>query len=318
MTGLPARIGLLLPSREVTLWAGGDPRLLIDTSVLAEKLGLDRVWIGESLLARPRPEPLAVLAAVAARTESVGIGTAVLLPLLRHPLTLAHSLATLDRVAPGRLVVGVGPGADVPGTHTELAAVGARSDRRVRDLTETVGRWRTIWSGEDDDVDVQPRPGSPDGPPIWLAANGPKTLALAGRSFHGWVPFSPTPEVYRDGLEQVRVAVEGAGRRVEDFTAAAYLTVAIDPSKAVAEQALDSYMLAYYGLPTSIMSRIQACHAGSAESATDWIRDYIAAGAQEVIIRFAILDLTGFNAAVRSFFDHLQSQLPDGRGGELR
>lgn len=125
MSAPGARLGLLLPSREVTLWADGDPLLLVEAAVTAEAAGFDSVWIGDSLLARPRPEPLSVLAAVAARTRSLRLGTAVLLPLLRHPLTAAHTLATLDRLAPGRLVVGVAPGSDVPGTHTELAAVGS-------------------------------------------------------------------------------------------------------------------------------------------------------------------------------------------------
>ncbi len=123
--------GLLLPSREVLLWADSDLAFLVGAARRAEEAGFDSVWAGDSLLARPRGEPLTILAAVAGATTRVTLGTAVLLPLLRHPVSQAHLLATLDRVAQGRLIVGIGPGAELPGTHAELAAVGVPSDRRV-------------------------------------------------------------------------------------------------------------------------------------------------------------------------------------------
>src|SRR5438067_5712134 len=107
--------GLLLPSREALLWANGDLAFLIGAARSAEEAGYDSVWVGDSLLARPRGEPLALLAAIAGGTTRVTLGTGVLLPLLRHPVTLAHGLTTLDRVAEGRLIIGVGPGAELPG-----------------------------------------------------------------------------------------------------------------------------------------------------------------------------------------------------------
>src|SRR5229473_7169465 len=116
--------GLLLPSREVLLWANSDLTFVIEAARRAERAGYDSVWVGDSLLARPRGEPLTLLAGVAGATARVRLGTAVLLPLLRHPVSLAHALATLDRVSAGRVIVGVGPGAELPGTHAELKAVG--------------------------------------------------------------------------------------------------------------------------------------------------------------------------------------------------
>src|SRR6266496_995476 len=148
------QFGLLLPSRETLLWADEDPGLLIDAARLAEQAGYDSVWVGDSLLARPRFEPLTLLAAVAAVTSRVRLGTAVLLPLLRHPLNLAYTLASLDRIAGGRLVLGVGPGADIPGTHAELAALGVASKRRVDAVLQTVERCQRLWRGEEPGVEV--------------------------------------------------------------------------------------------------------------------------------------------------------------------
>ena len=300
MSTAATALGLLLPSRDVTLWADGDPTLLVEAAVTAEAAGFDSVWVGDSLLARPRPEPLSVLAAVAARTRSVRLGTAVLLPLLRQPIISAHILATIDRLAPGRVVVGVAPGSDVPGTHAELAAVGVRSDRRVADLMAIVDRWRRIWSGPGDGSDTSPRPATPTGPPLWLGAHGPRMLRLAGSCFEGWLPFSPSPSAYREGLAEVRAAAEGAGRGPDEVTPAAYLTVAVNRSGSIAQEELDVYMRAYHGLPASVMGGIQACHAGTLESAADWMSQYVSAGARELIVRVAAPRLRGWEETARS------------------
>ena len=74
--------GLLLPSREALLWADSDLSFVIEAARRAEQAGYDSVWAGDSLLARPRGEPLTLLAAVAGATSRVTLGTAVLLPLL--------------------------------------------------------------------------------------------------------------------------------------------------------------------------------------------------------------------------------------------
>ncbi len=71
-------------------------------------MGYDSLWVGDSLLARPRRDPLTLLAAVAARTRKPELGTAVLLPALRNPVVLAQQVATLDRIAEGRVILGIG------------------------------------------------------------------------------------------------------------------------------------------------------------------------------------------------------------------
>src|ERR1700730_6606127 len=93
--------GLLLPSREALLWADSDLAFVVEAARRAEKDGYDSVWAGDSLLARPRSEPLTLLAGIAGATARVTLGTAVLLPLLRHPVSLAHQLASIDRIAKG-------------------------------------------------------------------------------------------------------------------------------------------------------------------------------------------------------------------------
>lgn len=280
------------------LWADSDLSFLIDAARKAEHAGYDSVWAGDSLLARPRGEPLILLAAVAGATTRVTLGTAVLLPLLRHPLSLAHALATLDRIAGGRVIVGVGPGAELPGTHAELAALGVPSERRVGSMLSAIERLRRLWRNEEPGLELQPRPFRPGGPPIWLGGSGPRMLRLAGEIFDGWLPFSPTPADYASGLHAVHEAAERAGRDPATVATGAYVTVAIADTPREAASELDVYMRAYYGVPAEVMARAQACHAGTLESAAEWFAAYRAAGARHLVIRLARPGLSDYNETV--------------------
>jgi alkanesulfonate monooxygenase SsuD/methylene tetrahydromethanopterin reductase-like flavin-dependent oxidoreductase (luciferase family) len=295
----PPATGLLLPSREALLWADSDLAFVVEAARRAEKAGYDSVWAGDSLLARPRGEPITLLAGVAGATSRVTLGTAVLLPLLRHPVSMAHALATLDRIAKGRLIVAVGPGAELPGTHAELAALGVPSDHRVNGVLAAVERCRRLWRNEEPGLELQPRPFQPGGPPIWLGGTGPRMLRLAGTTFDGWMPFSPTPAEYASGYRAVREAAEGAGRDPDSVPTAAYLTVAIADSAAAATGELDRYIRGYYGVPGEVMARAQACHAGTLESAREWFAAYREAGARHLVLRLARPDLSDYNDAAR-------------------
>lgn len=299
MSKLPPETGLLLPSREALLWANSDLAFVVEAARRAEQAGYDSVWAGDSLLARPRGEPLTLLAGVAGATTRVKLGTAVLLPLLRHPLSMAHTLATLDRIAEGRLIVGIGPGAELPGTHAELAALGVPSDRRVGAMLNSVERMRQLWRSEEPGLDLEPRPFRPGGPPVWLGGSGPRMLRLAGETFDGWLPFSPTPADYASGLRAVHEAAERAGRDPDSVATGAYLTVAVADTSRDAAGELDAYMRAYYGVPAEVMARAQACHAGSLESAAEWFAAYRAAGAGHLVVRLARPGLTDYSETVR-------------------
>ena len=293
------QIGLLLPSREALLWAESDLSVVIDAARHAEKAGFDSLWVGDSLLARPRGEPLTMLAGVAGATTRVQLGTAVLLPLLRHPLTLAHQLATLDRISRGRLIVGVGPGADLPGTHAELAAVGVPSDRRVNAMLSAIERCRRLWRNEEAGMELDPRPLRPGGPPIWLGGGGPRMLRLAGTVFDGWLPLSPTPDDFASGLRSVREAAEKAGRDPDSVAIGAYLTIAVADDRGEAAKLMDAYIRAYYGVPAEVMARTMAVHAGTLESAAEWIDAYAGAGARHIVVRLGHPTLSDYDETVR-------------------
>ncbi|MDH4146577.1 MAG: LLM class flavin-dependent oxidoreductase [Acidimicrobiia bacterium] len=287
-------VGIVLPTRESMLYGerSGDPEPLIELAVAAEDSGLDSVWAGDSLFARPRPEPLTLLAGVAARTERVTLGTAVLLPMLRQPLLFAQQVGTLDRMASGRFILGVGAAANAPSVQAEFEAVGVDYTRRSSAMVAMLQRCRKLWEGDPDDVAMLPRPAAEGRPPIWVGGSGDKTLQRTGRHFDGWFPTAATPEAFARGWATVRAAAEAAGRDPDSLANAAYLTVTIGP-EADAVAAQREHMEAYYSVPYEAMSKVQGCVAGSAERCLDWLGHFVDAGVEHLVVRFGSGDPAG-------------------------
>ena len=293
-TSSSVTFGLLLPSRELAMYPPhrGDPRRLVELAVRAEELGFDAAWIGDSLLAKPRAEPLSVLAAAAAVTEHIDLGTAVLLASMRSPAQLAQQAATVDALSGGRLILGVGAGPPVPDVRDDFDLVGADFDRRGGTMMETVARARELWQAEATPVErrLQPVCATEGGPRLWLGGSGPRGLERAGRHFDGWFPTAPSVDAFGEQLATVRAHAADAGRDPASITAAAYLTVNIgEPTAAAAET--DEHSQRYYGVGIEVLRRQMGTHWGSTSEVADWLASYIAAGCEHVCIRLASPDV---------------------------
>ena len=125
------RLGVLLPTRGVVMQSARRPPVEDCWAMarLADQAGYDAVWVGDSVVAKPRLEPLTTLAYLAGITTKVRLGTAVLLPALRHPVVLAHQIANTDQISRGRLVLGLGVGWSLPSAEREWAAWNGRRGR---------------------------------------------------------------------------------------------------------------------------------------------------------------------------------------------
>src|SRR3984885_9530708 len=145
---MAAKIGYLLPTREHAMEGRPEAAPLLALAERAEALGYASVGVGDSLLARPRHEPLTLLAGVAGRVPRVELGTAVLLPALRNPVLLAHQVATIDQISEGRLILGVGFAADVANIRAEFAACGVPFDKRIGRMMDGLRLCRALWTGQ--------------------------------------------------------------------------------------------------------------------------------------------------------------------------
>jgi probable F420-dependent oxidoreductase len=289
-------VGVLIPTREVVMSGRPQTAPLLAMAERAEAAGFDSVWIGDSITARPRHEPLTLMAAIAARTRRVRLGTGVLLPALRPPVVLAHIVGTLDRIAEGRVILGVGIAADTPAIRREFAAVGVPWERRVGRFLETLEICRALWSRDHvsfkgthftlDDVTMEPKPPRAGGPPIWIGGSGPTALREAAR-FDAWFPTGPSVEFFAEHFPRVQAAARAAGRSPDDVIGAAYLTVALDPDPAKAEARMNQFLETYYAAPAQVIKARQAGYAGPLEGCVEWIQRWIDAGARHIALRFA-------------------------------
>jgi alkanesulfonate monooxygenase SsuD/methylene tetrahydromethanopterin reductase-like flavin-dependent oxidoreductase (luciferase family) len=293
---MPPCLGYLLPTRERIM--DGEPRVapLLDLAKRASDLGFDSIWVGDSLLARPRHDPLTLLAAVAARLPRVEVGTAVLLPAMRNPVLLAHQLATLDQIAEGRLIVGIGIAADVANIRGEFAAAGVPFEKRVGRLLEGIRLARALWTGKPVDwnglwkVDrgvLAPTPYRPGGPLIWIGGSLPASLERAGRYFDGWLPIAPDAAQWQQQWQEIKEIARQAGRDPNALTGAMYVTLSVDADAGRANERLNSYLERYYSQPAVAMRARQASYAGPAEGLAEWLQAYAKAGVAHLVLRFA-------------------------------
>jgi probable F420-dependent oxidoreductase len=290
------KIGYLLPTRENIMEGRPEAAPLLQLAERAEGLGYDSVWVGDSLLARPRHEPMTLLAAAAARTTKVELGTAVLLPALRNPVVLAHMVATVDQVSQGRLILGVGIATDVPNIRAEFEAAGVPFEKRVGRMMEGLRLARALWTGEPvtwegrwtlKDQTLGPVPHRKGGPPLWGGGNAPGALARAGRSLDGWFPTGPDASAFGAQWDEVQDHAREAGRDPSALTCAIYLTIAVDDDAGRGERRIDEFLESYYGASASILRKRQACFGGPPGAAAEFMQSYADAGATHIVLRFA-------------------------------
>jgi probable F420-dependent oxidoreductase len=291
-----AQFGVLIPTREAIMSGRPGTGPLLAMADRAEAAGFDSVWIGDSITAKPRHEPLTLLAAIAGRTRRVRLGTAVLLPALRSPVVLAHVVATLDRVSEGRVILGVGIGADNPPIRKEFAAVGVPFERRFGRVLETLEVCRALWRQDGasfagkhfafEGITVEPKPHRLGGPPIWMGGSGPTALREAAR-VDAWFPTGPSVEFFAEHFPKIQAAARAAGRAPDAVAGAAYVTLALDPSREAAERRLHQFLETYYGAPAPTILKRQATYAGPIEGCVEWLQRWVAAGARHISLRFA-------------------------------
>ena len=184
-----------------------DPDSLVRVAQHAEAGGLDSLWAGEHIvLPSPQPPDYAIapeipfldavvaLALAAANTTSITVATGILELPLHQPVLLAKQLASVDQIARGRLVVGIGVGY----LALEFAALGVPLDERATRTDEHLEAMRALWTmaapefhGRHVDfagVDAHPRPVQAGGPPIMIGGNSAMARRRAITSARGWIP----------------------------------------------------------------------------------------------------------------------------------
>lgn len=220
MPGDQREYGVLLPH----FGSHGQRSAILDGSRRAEQLGFDAVWVRDHIVFRPHHhegqdrtfiDPLVVLSAVAAVTDSIKLGTGCLIP-HRHPVHTALLMGSLARMAgPDRIIMGFGLGS----FDHEFEMVGMGGwDRRVV-IGEQVEIMRKLWTGTTvshdgeyyrfEDAEIHPTPGDV---PIWYSGTSLAAIRRAVEYCDGWIPGRMPRRDYRKRIDRMTQIAETAGK----------------------------------------------------------------------------------------------------------
>lgn len=238
---------LLILSENWTLLPAHGLRSLVDWAVIAEEAGIDGVMLSEHISlgpsagalgrmsnpreyalpgnqdpATPWPSSLMLLSAIAARTERIRLFAGAIIAPLRHPVSLAKQLATLDLLAEGRLIVQP----TVSWHRDEYEHLGLPFERRGELLDDHLAAWQALWSDSPasfegahwrfEDVYSEPKPHRPGGPVLWFGGQSlhPALIRRLVRYGGGFHPLgAPAP----DELAELGAAMEAAGRHIDEL-----------------------------------------------------------------------------------------------------
>lgn len=224
----------------------------------AEAAGFEAVWQAESRLVREATVPMAAYAAV---TERIKVGSGVVSLWTRNVGLLAATFSTLDDLAPGRVMLGLGawwePLASKVGVDRRRPL---RAMREVVDVTRRLlAMERVTFHGDyvnvtDVEIDVVHGPRGPRPVPIYVGATGMKMLELAGEIGDGVVlNYMVSPLYNRRAMESITAGAERAGRSVADVDRPQLVVCSLDPDRSVALDRARELLTQYLGQQPHIM-----------------------------------------------------------------
>lgn len=309
-------IGLILANRAVVLGALR-ARDLLALATDAERSGaFDTVWVGDSLLAKPRLESVTLLSALAGVTSRVRLGVGCLATFVhRHPVLFAQQWASLDVLSEGRawLVVCLGgPDEQSAAQALEHRVMGVQASERVARLEEGIVILRRLFGEAKashagtfyrfEGVALQPRPVQ-DPLPIWIASNptgltwrggASASAAVVERAFRrvaryadGWMTNKLSPREFAEQFGRVRAMAREAGRDPQALGGALYHNININEDRQAALAESKAFLDAYYTANFSAAFVEQWTVAGSPKQCVDELRAYFAAGLGHMALRLA-------------------------------
>lgn len=310
------KFGLNINNREPLITDEYSVDDMFEMAVDAERLGFDSVWVGDSLLEKPRLEAVACLTKAATVTESVDLGTSCMVTPLRNPIQLAQSWATLDILSGGRTILG----ACMAATSDELGrkqyeVVGVDPRKRATALREGIEIMKGLWEDgsvsydgdyfEFDDVSFdtgnERNPFRPvqRSPPVWVVSNpssrgqdavhGPAVRRIVDVG-DGWMTCcrAQHPEEYEAQIAAIGNYADKVGRGLDDISKAYQVTLHIGDSREEAKVNMTEYVDRYY--PHQYYNLDDWGPIGTPEDVIEWLETFADIGCDTFIIRFGAFD----------------------------
>jgi probable F420-dependent oxidoreductase len=266
---------------------------LLEYAQTAESMGFQALSANDHLVfGRPWLDGPTALAAVLGRTGRMALATTVALPVVRGPVALAKSLAAIDLLSGGRLVVGVGPGSSA----RDYAAVGIPFEERWKRLDEAVQALRALWLGEGtpfkgefystEGVTLEPRPAQRSGPPIWIGSWGSEAgLRRVARLGDGWLAsaYNTTPVDFAAAWGKLADQLEVFAKDPNRFpNAIATMFFCVTEDSATSERIVRDVLTPTLKRPEQELR--ERLLVGPAEDCAQKLAAYRAAGAQRIFL----------------------------------
>jgi len=257
----------------------------------AEALGFHSLWVQEQAGLRAVAgalEGVSMLSYAAALTRRIRLGNAVFLINLRNPIQLAKSLASLDQLSQGRLIVGVGLG----GVTRLYEAYGLSPEHRVSRFVEALTLMKKLWTEENftfegkfwqlKNASLAPRPFQKPHPPVWFGANSPAALKRAVKHGSGFIGAgSSSSGDFKSKVQTVLSALAEAKKGSADFIIGKRVYLAVDRDRERAAKRLREWFGLFYG-QADLADRVAVW--GSAEECVERLREIVAAGARLLLL----------------------------------
>jgi probable F420-dependent oxidoreductase len=255
----------------------------------AEALNFDSLWVQEQIISDSAIlEPVTLLTYVAALTTKPRLGSSVLLTVIRNPVQLAKSLATLDQLSHGRLTVGVGIG----GAHVPERVFGVSGERRARRFVEGLEVIKALWTqprasitGEFwqfENVPMEPKPVQKPHPPLWFGARDAIGLRRAARHGQGWMGAGSSSSA--DFLQQIgllRRLLDEEKRDPAEFRVSKRVYIAVDDNRNRAERRLQEWFGVRYKR-AEMATRVSIW--GSTRECIDKLNELVHTGAHHLML----------------------------------
>jgi alkanesulfonate monooxygenase SsuD/methylene tetrahydromethanopterin reductase-like flavin-dependent oxidoreductase (luciferase family) len=275
---------------------GGHPFTFDHLAAYAEtaaRLGFSALSVNDHMVfSVPWLDGPTALAAMIEHSGDMTLATTVALPIVRGPVPLAKSLAAIDRLSDGRVVVAVGPGS----SEKDFASVGIDFDERWARLDESIGALRALWRRDSEPfigrfystegITLDPPPAQTDGPPIWTGSWGSEAgLRRTARLADGWLAsaYNTTPSAFGEAWTRLRELLVAQGKEPDGFpNALATMWFHITEDTAEAERVMRERLVPTIHRPEEVLrARLPV---GPAEQFAEKLSDFARAGVQRVFV----------------------------------